>query len=79
MYCRSNRYNDNLKGYQTMPEVFKAIDAMKTHTDLANPISPDRFVKWNFCHMATEVKLAKVATVEFFQPPGCTTFDEALF
>lgn len=78
-YCKSNRYNENLRRHQTMPEVFKAINSKTTHTQLADLVSPDRLVKWNFRHMATEVNLAKVATVEFRQPPGCTTVDEALF
>lgn len=82
-YCMSNRYNKSLERYQTMPEVFKAIDAMKTYTDLANLLSPDRFFRWNFQRIAKAeaetVILAKVATVEFRQPPGCTTVDDALF
>lgn len=83
IYCMSNRYNKSLKRYQTMTDVFKAIDAMETYTDLANLLSPDRNFRWNFQGIvkaeSETVILAKVATVEFRQPPGCTTVDDALF
>jgi len=78
-YCRSNRYNTTLRKYQAMTDIFKAIEATKTHNDLANLLSPDRFRRWNFRHMATEARPAKLATVEFRQPPGSTTVDDALF
>lgn len=78
-YCRSNRYNNTLRRFKSMPDVFKAIEGTKTHAELADLLSPDRYFRWNFRHMAKEARPAKLATVEFRQPPGSTTVDDALF
>lgn len=77
-YCRSNRYNATLENL-SMAEIFDAIEASRSHAELAELLSPGRLFRWNFRHMADPARRVKAETVEFRQPPGSTTIEQALF
>ncbi|KPM39424.1 hypothetical protein AK830_g7163 [Neonectria ditissima] len=77
-FCKNNRYNPALWN-KSMKEIFEAIDAYegpKGHSKLAGLISPDRCYRWNFSSMTKSNPNSR--TIEFRQPPGCTTVDEAV-
>lgn len=78
-FCRSNRYNSTLKG-KSMREIFHLILQIKNneqgHVALAELLCPDgRWYRWNFQRMAKQNP--QIQTVEFRQPPGSTTAQEA--
>jgi len=64
-----------------MPKIFEIIDTVEVekgdgHGKLANMLSPTRFYRWNFQHMAEHQPNA--CSIEFRQPPGSDSVEDAI-
>lgn len=87
-FCRSNRYNAGLRS-RNMSSIFASIDKIphqsqsphdtSGYNKLVELMCPDdgstttRYYRWNFTPLLREKQNPDTRTIEFRQPPGCTS------
>lgn len=87
-WCKSNRYNSEFRALNTA-QVFERIDGV-SRPQLAGLLSPERNHRWNFRHLIesddltdsddlSESDKPQNSRIEFRQPPGSLTFEQATF
>ena len=82
-WCQSNRYNPVLRNQEEVGVIFIMIDNALSVSELASIMCSDghgsasRSFRWNFKPLTDRKKVEeRLATIEFRQPPGCTTAEE---